>query len=253
MLLRLPVFTLTLMCSAVLLFTDLAGATVYQYFDEEGTLIVTNRPYGQKKRTQPQKHRPGLGIVPGIAYDYYSVPGRTLKEALSYLGPDGVNSGARDYAAQTRWLVGWSYAYKYTHERAGKHVRVWMEIQDVLLQSYITVLMPALTRRGALSRGEITRWDKYLQQFLAHEHNHVALIEDPIDKQAVLDSIYSVQELLIPAPPGLDLDLAVKKAVKDKTAKIGHAWIKRIKDRNNKYDRVTDHGRLEGTLQPPWH
>jgi hypothetical protein len=117
-----------------------------------------------------------------------------------------------------------------------------VNIFDVEFKSVITVLLPALSEQCVLSENDLALWEKFVQKLLEHEHDHVALIKDPLFGDEAMKKISALRELTIDYVQGMVVDEAIKNAVESQTAKIGHDLIMEIKTRNDEYDRLTEHG-----------
>jgi hypothetical protein len=106
-----------LLVAVVVLTTSPAYATVYQYFDEEGTLIVTDNPYGSRKPKSQQPVQTNEDIkLPyrnDVSYEFYPVYGKNMEELVSSTNINGpFDSGeGKKFAGQTKWKTGWSYKF----------------------------------------------------------------------------------------------------------------------------------------------
>ncbi len=240
----LPVF---LLAAALLSYAAPAAAVVYQYFDEEGTLIVTDNPHRTKR-----SHTASSVLVPsvrtesgdGITYEYYPVTGRTFSEAVaaaSGLGPFDGKEG-RPYAGQTRWSAGWSYAFRSSCRKEGGLLRVSLQLTDIDFKSRLTVVLPSLAGGVSLGRHDSSLWEKFMKGLREHEADHVAIIRDPAYRDEAVRRLSSLRELVVPADPSGAPDDVIRQAVEAETARIGHEILKKIKARNDEYDRITEHG-----------
>ncbi|GAB4485630.1 MAG: hypothetical protein OHK006_12110 [Thermodesulfovibrionales bacterium] len=224
-----------------------AHATVYQYFDEEGTLIVTDNPYGLRTRRNTAfvpAHRPNLSLREGIGYDYYPVAGKNFHEAVHgarLRGPQ-LTDDQKDFAAQTKWSLGWSYRFNSSYRIEQERVKVSLGIVDVEFASDILVTLPAATGEDGFSAEDMRQWNDFVQRLLDHEHDHVRIVQDRREWDAALERIRSLREIELPYAEGMNVDAEIRAAVEAETAKIGHELIRTIKVRNEKYDRVTMHG-----------
>ncbi|MBI4689758.1 MAG: DUF922 domain-containing protein [Nitrospirae bacterium] len=219
---------------------------IYQYFDKDGTLVITNRPFPIKKAPHPDiRHKDTRFIYrEDISYDYYTVTGRNFQEVVSSTNISGPIDPAdnRNYAAQTRWNMGWAYKFHSSYRIDGSYVNVSLDIFDVEFRFDITVLLPRLTGNTILNHYESDLWENFLQGLLEHEHDHVRIIKDPLYRDDALKKFSSVKELTLNYEQDSDINEAIKKAVESETAKIGHDLIKMIKLKNDEYDRLTEHG-----------
>jgi predicted secreted Zn-dependent protease len=229
------------------LFANTANAVIYQYFDEDGTLIVTNVPEYSKKPAPPeeQKYRRSvLNFKDDVFYEFYPAIGGTFRQAVmntQMSGPFEIKDNRR-YAAQTKWNLGWSYKLNSSYRVEGAYVYVSVNIFDVEFKSVITVLLPALSEQYVLSENDLALWEQFVQKLLDHEHDHVALIKDPLFRDEAMKKISALRELTIDYVQGMVVDEAIRNAVESQTAKIGHDLIMEIKTRNDEYDRLTEHG-----------
>ena len=248
--------------SVFVIFFSLTGtspAVVYQYFDDEGTLIVTNIPPGGKRpapaaderREQETEQKPKaqypairLDFKDDVYYDFYPVTAHTFQEAVmgtNMNGPFEARENKR-YAAQTKWKMGWSYKLRSNYRIERPYVYVSPQIYDVQFRSDITVLLPALTEDSSLSAHDNMLWEKFVQGLLAHEHDHVALIKDASFRQEATRKMSALTEMTLDYDPAAVIEDAIRGAVEAQTAKIGHDLIREIKARNDEYDRLTEHG-----------
>jgi predicted secreted Zn-dependent protease len=239
--------------------TGTSAAEVYQFFDDEGTLIVTNIPPGAKRPVpapgethgQETAQKPGnqypdirLDFSDDVYYDYYPVAAHTFQEAVmgtNMNGPFETRENKR-YAAQTKWKIGWSYKLRSTYRIERPYVYVSPEIYDVRFSSDITVLLPVLTEDSSLSAHDRVLWEKFVQGLLSHEHDHVALIKDASFRQEAMRKMAALREITLGYDPAAVIEDAIRGAVEAQTAKIGHDLISEIKARNDEYDRLTEHG-----------
>lgn len=237
----------------VLAFASPLHAEVFQYFDDEGTLIVTDNPFGIKrpKASQPLKtYKPkkdqqvALDLLQDVQYDYYPVFGNSFPEAVGSVqanGPYDAGDGRR-YAGQTRWTSGWSYSFKTSYRREGDQLRASVTIRDVSFRSDIAVLLPMLSPDSALAYHDLQKWQGFMSALLEHEHDHVRIVRDPAVRAEALKKIEGIRELLVPAEPGVDPESSIRQAVETETARAGYELIRTIKARNDEYDRLTEHG-----------
>ncbi len=248
-------FIIALISSLVL--SRPAPAQLYQYFDEEGTRIVTDDPYGTKKKTpyhyrDAEKQRQGvpqqnirLNFRDDVFYDFYPVTGRSLHElvvATDSLGPFDAKEGRR-YAAQTQWRFGLSYQLDYSYRRQGDLVTAQVSVHDIDFRPDITVLLPELSDPQLLPSHELKLWEQYVQRILAHEHDHVRILQDPRFRREIVDGISWIRELSFSAPDDGRQDEAVRRTVDARVTLVVHEHIRMIKQLNDAYDDVTDHGR----------
>lgn len=234
-----------------------APAQLYQYFDEEGTRIVTDDPYGTKKKL-PRQHREHpkqrQGVAPqdirlnfrdDVSYNFYPVTGRSLSElvaATDSLGPFDAKEGRR-YAAQTQWRYGLAYQLDFSYQRQGNLVTAQVNVHDIDFRPEITILLPELSDTRLLSAHELKMWEHYVQRILVHEHDHVRLVQDPRFRQEIVDGIAGIRELTFSAADEGRQDEAVRRAADARITHVVHEHVRTIKQLNEAYDDVTDHGR----------
>src|SRR5574340_230908 len=237
---------LFLLATLVILTAQPVHATVYQYFNEEGTLIVTDNPYGIKKpkpapaAVAPQKIN--LRYREDVAYDYYPVTGKNFQELMSSTnsnGPYDTAEGKR-YAGQTRWNIGWSYKFSSSYTIEGAYLYASLHIYDVEFLSDITVLIPQLQENRDLSHPDMKLWEQFSQRLLDHEHDHVKIIRDPFYRNDAIAKLSSIKQMTLAYDPRADIDTFIKDAVESETARIGHDLIMSIKKQNEEYDRLTN-------------
>ena len=163
-----------------------AYAVIYQYFDQDGTLIITDNPHGNKRPKTPQappvissEIRPAMRQ--DVYYEYYTVSGRNIHEILSNMsvfGPFDSKAG-KNFAAQTKWHMGWSYKLNYTYKIEDNILRAYTNIYDVDFKSDISVLLPSPTSYSMLDAEAKRQWEQTLKHLIEHEHDHVNIIKDP--------------------------------------------------------------------------
>lgn len=226
--------------------TDMAQAEVYQYFDEEGTLVVTIHERKMPKPPHYYHKDDGVQIIyrNDVSYDYYPVSAGDFKTAIDYVntnGPFDAKEGRR-YAAQARWTLGWRYRFNSSFRIDGNSIVVVLNIFDVEFLPDITVLLPELSLGSRLDDNDGMLWDRFLQGLLDHEHDHVRLIQDPSVRADAVRRISELMSLTLVLDPRKDINTQIKESVETETARIGHDLIMKIKDRNEEYDRITDHG-----------
>ncbi len=236
-----------LFLAVVILYACPAYATVYQYFDNEGTLIVTDNPYGVKKpKTKPDGAYQIIDLQyrDDVSYNYYPVTGNNFQELLTSVNLNGpIDPGdMKRYAGQTKWSTGWSYKFSSSSTIDGTDLHVSLNIFDIEFMSDITVLLPALQERTKLNHHDLKLWENFVQRLLEHEHDHVKIIRDPFHKNEAIRNISAIKRLTLAYDPRTELDTIIKNAVESATARIGHELIMTIKKQNDEYDRLTDHG-----------
>ncbi|TAL27188.1 MAG: DUF922 domain-containing protein, partial [Nitrospirae bacterium] len=241
-------------------------AQVFQYFDQDGTLIITDSPDGLKKikpkrftgdkeslkppealpkeppRTSPKTVR--LDYKKDVSYDYYPVMGKNLREVIASADRNGPfdSKENKNYPAQTRWRLGWSYNFDYSYKIEGEYIHAAVNIFDINIDSDITVTLPMITEGTELSPHELELWGKYVKGLFEHEHDHVRITTDPLYWDEARKAISEMKELTLPYAGHGDIDSIIKSTVKAGTEKMGHDLMMLIKERNDEYDRLTEHG-----------
>ena len=248
--------------------------TVYQFYDEEGTLIVTNRPEdlpsGSAARIRVSYHstptgRPPIPTVPStltilrkapppvppqslldeaVRFRYYDVCARTAAEALHrtrVLGPYDSAEGER-FSGQTRWSLGWSYDYTFEvhSDVSGGVARVSAEVYDVNIYSDVEVLLPKLSETCSMNSSEREIWQKAMESLKNHEMDHVSLVLHEKASQGMADSIAGAREYVFPV--GVNVDSSLRRAIQEDTHAAGIPWVRWIKQINDTYDDETRHG-----------
>ncbi len=222
-------------------------ATVFQYFDDEGTLIVTDNPFRIKKpglRYDSRYRDLKLAYRDDVSYDYYIVSGTSFQDAIAATKINGPvdRRENKTYAGETKWNFGWTYKFDSSHRTDGNSVYVSLNIFDIEFRSDIVVLMPMLSDNASLQYHDLKSWEGFLQGLLEHEHDHVNIIKDPSYRDEARRKIMAVSDLVIPYDTASNIDELIRNKVEQETAKIGHELIMKIKARNDEYDRLTDHG-----------
>ncbi|MBA4372852.1 MAG: hypothetical protein C0402_08295 [Thermodesulfovibrio sp.] len=245
--------TAVLVCIVLVVFAAPLYAEVFQYFDDEGTLIVTDNPLRLKRPRAAQPlntYKPKkdqqvtLSLLDDVQYDYYPVFGRSFGEVLSSVQANGpYDSGDnRRYAGQTRWATGWSYAFGSTYTREGDNFRAVVTISDIQYRSDIAVLLPMLSPDAELGYHDLQQWQGFMTKLVEHEHDHVRIVREPFPRGEAVKKVLAIREVLVPAEPGIAPDSLVQQAVETATARIGHEFVRTVKAKNDEYDRLTEHG-----------
>jgi predicted secreted Zn-dependent protease len=231
----------------ILLTASPAYATIYQYFDEEGTLIVTDNPFGTRKpRPRPDDVYQDIKLRyrDDVSYNFYPVSGKNFPELISSTNLNGPldPSDRKKYAGQTKWNAGWSYTFNSSYTIDDTYMYVSLDILDIEFMSEISVLLPVLQERTTLSSHDLIFWDHFVQKLLEHEHDHVKIVKDNVYRDEAVKKISAITQLTIAYDPEADPDILIKDAVDSETFRIGHDLIMTIKKQNEEYDRITDHG-----------
>lgn len=278
---RILVFVLGAAVSAVFLTERAQGAasvTVYRSYDEDGTLILRDHPPGKPhtrpypksvERTHPSRASrrtpgtpesrsfPGPVEPPGtvvssarvgdgrISYAYYEVGGSNAGQAIrmtSIEGPVNAADGRR-YAAETRWSIGWLYDYEYRIEATDTGWFVGADVRNVSVKRRIEVLFPRAGDTAEWTAADRAHWDAYLDRLREHEMVHVALVSDEEVTGGIESDLAGRYEFEWPPsahPPPRE---AIREAVESAVYDIGARWIDLVKDRNDRYDALTEHGK----------
>lgn len=255
------------------LFPGSASSAVYQFYDSEGTLIITNKkgdlpldgayrvlssrqakPTGRKPlRALPSTvrivSRPAPEFiadrgVEGVRFKYYEVCGRTAREAIHQSverGPYDQREG-RGYPGQTKWSLGWSYDYSYEMSQDSQPgaVLARAEVYNVEVYADVEVLLPKLSSGCTLPPNEMAIWKRSMDSLRRHELDHVNLVMNQDALQGMADSIAGMRDYSFTHSGAIESDL--RRAVQADTHDDGVPWIRWIKDLNDEYDRVTEHG-----------
>jgi len=240
-------------CIVLLVFATPLHAEVFQYFDDEGTLIVTDNPFGLKRprAAQPLKtYKPkkdqqvDLNLLGDVHYDYYPVFGRSFGEVVNSVQANGpYDSGDnRRYAGQTRWATGWSYSFDSSYTRDRDYLRAAITIRDIQFRSDIAVLLPMLSPDAELGYHDLQQWQAFMAKLLDHEHDHVRIVRESFPRDEAVKKVLAIREVSVPADPGIDPDSLIQQAVEAETARIGHELVRTVKAKNDEYDRLTEHG-----------
>lgn len=235
-----------------LMIVNAAHAEVFQYFDEEGTLIVTDDPFGTKKRERQQYHKKQNrnnnvrhNFREDVAYEYYEVSGNSIHDAMAAtdrLGPYDSRE-RRHYAGQTRWNFGLSYTMNFSYRLEGDLIVVSVQISDIDFWADITVILPVLADDNRFEPPDVKAWENFVQQLAAHEHDHVRIIREPRFRQEVISWISGIRELTLPNHADENAEAMVKNAIESKVGASAHDGMRVIKQKNDEYDKLTDHGR----------
>lgn len=235
------------MFSLVFLYAGQVNAEIFQYFDEDGTLIVTDNPFGLKRKrthTEAAFRELRLDLKENISYDYYTVYGKTFEDAVMSTRINGpFDTGKnRQFAARTEWRLGLSYSYDSSYRIEDEKIFASLNLHAIVFKSDITVLLPGLSESSVMSGHELIAWEAFVKGLLDHEHDHVRIVQDASQWDKARLQISELRELTIPLDKRVTPDAAIKRAVEAETARISHNLIIAIKAANEEYDRITDHG-----------
>ncbi|MBI5634019.1 MAG: DUF922 domain-containing protein [Nitrospirae bacterium] len=241
-------FLILLFC---LSFVRAAHAEVFRYFDEEGTLIVTDNPFGTKKRDRQQYHKKEdrntnvkLKFREDISYEFYEVSGKTFHDVLAAterVGPFDAREG-RHYAGQTRWNFGLSYNMDFNYRLEGDLIVASVQIHNIDFRSDITVILPALSENSSFELPDFKAWEGFLQQLAEHEDDHVRIVREPRYRQEVISGISGIREMTLHSQADANAEALLKDAIDSKIGAVAHDVMKKIKEKNDEYDMLTRHG-----------
>jgi len=257
--------------AALFLFRTDSWAEVYQFVDEEGTLVVTNRPgdlptdrpvrvlVGRRNRPTGEPPAPAnpatVTVVgrpepeflvdrgtEGVRFRYYEVCAATAAGALSQAvesGPYDPREGRR-YPAQTRWSLGWSYDYSVPERAPGPDGArdVLAEVYDVEVYADVEVVLPRLAPDCRMPEAERRRFERAMDGLRRHEMDHVNLVLNEEALQAMADSIAGLRRYRLPQGGTAGL----RRRIQDDTHADAVVWVRWIRDLNRRYDEVTEHG-----------
>jgi predicted secreted Zn-dependent protease len=160
---------------------------------------------------------------------YYAISGaspRELREAMNRKRP--VDKNGKPHDAITSWFVRWRYA------TAGSSAGCAVKSFNVFLD--ITMTLPHWTNEADAAPQLVQRWRGYYAALLTHEEGHKAIASGA--EAAIREA-----GAKLPAQPGCS-ELA--KAIESVTGEI----LERYRQREQEYDRETDHGRTQGARFP---
>ncbi len=238
-----------------LLTAPAADAEIVRYYDEEGTLIVTDDPFGTKKRQRQHYHRkqggissPALHYRDDVAYEFYEVSGNNVYEAIAEtekVGPFDYRKG-RHFAGQTRWNYGLSYNLDFSYHSDGQSISASVQIRNIVFKSDITVTLPMLSGAARFEPHEFSIWEGFVKHLSEHEHDHVRIIQETRFRQEVISGIAGIIEMTLPQYPDEDAEASVRNAVEARIGEAAHEGMRKIKQKNEEYDRLTEHGQKHG-------
>jgi hypothetical protein len=99
--------------------------------------------------------------------------------------------------------------------------------------SDITVLLPELQDKTALSPHDLIIWEQFMQRLLEHEHDHVRIITDPFYRDEAVRKFSAIKQLTIFYDRQADPNALIKDSVEAETARIGHDLVLTIKQQND--------------------
>lgn len=160
--------------------------------------------------------------LPGLTLTGYEVRGRSargVRESMNDERPAAEGDDAR-HDARTRW----SYRPRWNRTADGQ-----CDAASATVTLSLTIVLPDLATREALSRDERAGWDAYFAALVKHEWNHGRIAEKG-------------QELMETALRGAPNCEAMTAVVRTYVAEITAA--------SREYDAQTEHGRKEGAVFP---
>ncbi|MGZ5515937.1 MAG: DUF922 domain-containing protein, partial [Candidatus Aminicenantales bacterium] len=159
---------------------------------------------------------PSVVALPHTTLTGYAVSGRTLRAVRASMmeGRPTDRFGVRHHALTT-----WRFQPKFTR-RNGECAP-----QSADVEYSVTMTLPDFETRSQLSRAEKARWDQYFAALVAHEINHVRIVETGAERirQAMRSAV------------GCD---AIQQAARTEIAEVSAASVE--------YDRLSRHGIAEG-------
>jgi predicted secreted Zn-dependent protease len=159
-----------------------------------------------------------------VSHDDYAIDGSTeeeLRAEMDRLGPSG-------FDAYTEWHVLWSYSYSETEDSC-----------SALTVTVVVAIIFKLPRWDAPARAPpdlVDKWHAYVAALQAHEDGH---------KDIAIEAATQVRRVLqaLPVYPTCDeLDRAANAA--------GERVLDQHRQREQAYDRTTQHGATQGARFP---
>ncbi len=160
--------------------------------------------------------------LPGLTLTGYEVRGRSargVRESMNDERPAADGDDAR-HDARTRW----SYRPRWNRTADGR-----CDPASATVTLSLTIVLPDLSTREALSRDERAGWDAYFAALVKHEWNHgriavkgQELLETALHEAADCDAMTAAVRTLVPE----------------------------ITAASREYDAQTEHGRREGAVFP---
>lgn len=157
-----------------------------------------------------------LAAMPNTTVHGYEVQGRTRARVRASLGSSKptTSSGERHEGVTI---------FQYSH--SGWNGPTGCDPKLVEVNMAVAVVLPDLTTRDQLNRGDRAAWDTYLQRLTAHEMNHVRIAQ--AGATALRDAMRGA--------PTCEAAMAAGVLVNDQ-----------ILQANTEYDQRTEHGAKEG-------
>lgn len=162
--------------------------------------------------------------------EHYDVSGNCEKDLQHQMKHKGIEwlDGQR-YDSLTIWNMMWDYGYAQT-----PHGCI---CDSFTVKLNITTRYPRLIHTENISQGLIDQWDAYMKNLTIHETGH----RDLAVKEA--SQLSRAVSQLHPATTCAELDKAVHDLCRQR--------INKLKDDQNEYDVVTNHGLTQRAIFPP--
>lgn len=165
-----------------------------------------------------------------ISYDYYPVAvpaGDSLLAALNRATP--IRQAGKVYHGNARWWVTWQFWWQ--AESRG------CRIDRVEVQLTATILLPRL---DSADQGQQARFDDYLAALKEHELGHLGF-----GQRAAREIGWGIRKL------GSASSCDELEATANE---VGQRVLSYYQQQDERYDRVTGHGRTQGAvLEPPYN
>ena len=163
-----------------------------------------------------------LNDLPGLTLTGYEVSGRSpnaVRRAMNSARPPAGTDRERHDA-----LTSWRYSTRWRNGSDGQCSPATAEVAVT-----ITVVLPDLTTREQLSSRERADWDRYFTALVGHEHNHGRIAIAGRDQMQAAMRVSASCE-------------AMQAVVRQTSNEVSAA--------SREYDRLTEHGKLEGAVYP---
>lgn len=160
-----------------------------------------------------------------MSIEYYPVEGTTSAEILNSLNARGPldQRGVRRYA-RSEWSIRWEWPL----------TPVGPQLQAATSSTEIRLILPYLKNQASVPQALRDEWAEYLNRLIIHELRHAQypMVSGPQVASAIRSAAGST---------GLTPAQAHQAAEK---------ILSRIRARDRRYDRETEHGKLEGVVFP---
>jgi predicted secreted Zn-dependent protease len=162
-------------------------------------------------------------------YEYYEVCGCNEEELYCDLRKKcGKWTDGKKYDSLTSWEIQWDHEY-------GRNSRT-CEVNSFMPIVNITFRYPKWKRTEEASQSLMEKWDRYLENLIAHENGHRDMVVETMN-----DLSHAVAQLP-PAPSCDDLDRNVRALFRKYLAKMNKDQLE--------YDKTTKHGATQGAVFP---